>query len=103
MTKKTTTYTEKWLKKALTDFDSSLDYVKTNQGPAVAKALAVKLLDAVDSIVQNPSSGRPGRFPGTRELVVSGTKYTIPFRVKGTEVQILRIFHTSRKPPNQRW
>lgn len=103
MTKKTTTYTEKWLKKALADLDSSLSYVETNQGEATAKALATKLFSAVDSIVHDPSIGRPGRIAGTRELVISGTKYLIPFRVKGTEVQILRIFHTSRKPPNLRW
>lgn len=98
-----TTYTAKWLKKALTDLDSSLSYVAENQGEEAAKALAKKLFDAVDSIVQKPTSGRGGRFPGTRELSVSGTKYIIPFRVKGTDVQIMRIFHTSRKPPNQRW
>lgn len=98
-----TTYTEKWLKKALTDLDSSLDYVAENQGEVTAKALAKKLFDAVDSIVHNPSIGRSGRIAGTRELVISGTPYIIPFRVKGTKVEILRIFHTSRNPPNLRW
>lgn len=98
-----TTYAEKWLKKALADLDSSLDYVAENQGEVAATALAKKLFDAVDSIVDNPSIGRPGRMTGTRELVVSGTLYLIPFRVKGTTVEILRIFHTSRNPPRLRW
>jgi toxin ParE1/3/4 len=103
MKKKTTTYTAKWLKKAINDLDNSLDYVAAHQGLITAKFLAEQLFSAVDLIVQNPGIGHPGRVAGTRELVVSGTKYLIPFRVKETQVEILRIFHTSRKPPNLRW
>lgn len=96
-------YTVKWLEKSLKEFDGILEYVKTHQGEETARRLAVTLSDSVDSIVKNPSTGRPGRISGTRELVISGTKYLIPFRVKGDCVHILRIFHTSRKPPVVRW
>jgi plasmid stabilization system protein ParE len=102
MKKSTTPYTIEMLDAAADELDSSLDYVATNRGEAAAKALAKKLFDAIDSIAQTPSTGRPGRVGGTRELVVSGTSYLIPFRVKGTTVQILRIFHTSRQLP-QYW
>jgi toxin ParE1/3/4 len=43
--------------------------------------------------------GRPGRVAGTRELVVSGTPYIIPYRVAGTYVDILAVFHAAQNRP----
>jgi plasmid stabilization system protein ParE len=37
--------------------------------------------------------------PGTRELVVLKTRYIVPYRVCGEVIEILRVFHTSRRPP----
>lgn len=48
-----------------------------------------------------PSMGRPGRVSGARELVVSGTPYIIPYRVRDEEVEILRVFHGARKWPRR--
>jgi plasmid stabilization system protein ParE len=39
---------------------------------------------------------------GTRELLVPKTRYLIPYRIRADQVEILRVFHTSRKPP-KRW
>jgi len=51
---------------------------------------------------QQPGLGRPGRVPGTRELVVGHTRYIVPYRVRGQTVEVLRVFHTSRRLPD-RW
>jgi len=40
--------------------------------------------------------------PGTRELIVTKTRYIVPYRVRGETVEILRVFHTSRRLPD-RW
>jgi plasmid stabilization system protein ParE len=40
----------------------------------------------------HPASGRSGRVPGTRELVISGTPYVVPYSVHGETVEILRVF-----------
>jgi toxin ParE1/3/4 len=50
-------------------------------------------------LIAQPHMGRPGRVPGTRELVVSDLPYVIPYRVRGHTIQILRVFHTARKWP----
>ncbi|MGY3929215.1 type II toxin-antitoxin system RelE/ParE family toxin [Aeromonas simiae] len=44
--------------------------------------------------------GRPGRVPGTRELVVQPYPFLIPYRVKGEEIHILRVFHTRLRLPS---
>ena len=35
--------------------------------------------------------GRPGRVDGTRELVVSGTSYIVPHRVRGQQVEVVAV------------
>lgn len=55
----------------------------------------------VEGLIEQPHQGRPGRIFGTRELVIDKYPFIIPYRVKGNEIQILRVFHTSRKPPEK--
>jgi toxin ParE1/3/4 len=50
-------------------------------------------------LAKNPEMGRPGRVPGTRELVVPKTPFIVPYRLVGNTVQILRIFHSARRWP----
>jgi toxin ParE1/3/4 len=61
-----------------------------------------RVLDSVGQLIEQPGLGRPGRVPGTRELVVTHTRYIVPYRVHGETVEILRVFHTSRRLPG-RW
>jgi toxin ParE1/3/4 len=56
---------------------------------------------AVGQLKAFPDIGRPGRVRGARELVVVGTPYVIPYRVKGEEVQILRVYHAARRWPKR--
>ncbi len=55
---------------------------------AAAQRLVLRVLDAVDRLTTQPNLGRPGRVPGTRELIVTGTPYIVPYRVKGQEVEV---------------
>ncbi|MNP71673.1 Plasmid stabilization system protein [compost metagenome] len=55
---------------------------------------------SVEQLAQFPASGREGRLAGTREWVVPDRPYLIPYRVRHGRVQILRLFHTRRLPPN---
>ena len=45
--------------------------------------------------------GRPGRVLGTRELVVPGTPYIIPYRARGEYLDLLAIFHGHQKWPTK--
>ena len=47
-----------------------------------AAVVATRKLGAVDLSQSYPEIGRPGRVVGTRELVVPGTPYIMPYRVR---------------------
>ncbi|WP_319777687.1 type II toxin-antitoxin system RelE/ParE family toxin [Maridesulfovibrio sp.] len=67
--------------------------------------LAVKTYSHIrekgDLLGNFPQKGRPGRVTGTRELVLDRYPYIVPYRVKDDVVEILRVFHTSRKLPKK--
>jgi toxin ParE1/3/4 len=52
-------------------------------------------------LLENPKLGAPGRIPGTRELVIPKTPYIVPYRVRGTKIEIARVYHTSRRWPDR--
>jgi toxin ParE1/3/4 len=91
----------RWLRKALRNLDEEVTYIAADDEEA-ARLVVARVLEAVAQLAEQPATGRPGRVPGTRELVVLNTRYIVPYRVRGEEVQILRVFHTSRRPP-KRW
>lgn len=91
----------RWLRKALRNLDEEATYIATDDAGA-ARLVVQRVLDAVAQLAEQPGLGRPGRVPGTRELVVKKTRYIVPYRVRGETVEILRVFHTSRRLP-ERW
>lgn len=88
----------KWLRKALANMDAAYDYL-ASENPAAAIGFAAEIEMALELLQQFPSSGRPGRVPGTRELIIPRYHFLIPYRVQGNEIQILRVFSTHQKPP----
>lgn len=91
----------RWLRKALRNLDEEATYIATDDAGA-ARLVVQRVLDAVAQLTEQPGLGRPGRVPGTRELLVKKTRYIVPYRVRGESVEILRVFHTSRRLP-ERW
>ena len=93
----------RWLKKALKNLDDEARYI-VRDDPAAARILLKRIHDAVKLLSDNPALGHPGRIHNTRELVVPNTHYVIPYRARTQleHIEILRVFHTSRKP-TKRW
>ena len=93
----------RWLTTALRNLDDEAGYI-ARENPAAARALVQRISQAVELLIENPALGRPGRIHGTRELVVPGTRYVIPYRVRSrlNRIEILRVFHASRRLP-RRW
>ena len=69
------------------------------QNPSAALAVRERIVQAASRLSAFPLSGRGGRLPDTRELVVPDLPYLIIYRVRGEDVIIANLFHTSRKWP----
>lgn len=69
--------------------------------PKAANRIAGVLLHAVERLAELPNLGRPGRVAGTRELLVPGTPYVIPYRLRGERVEVIAVFHARQKWPKQ--
>jgi toxin ParE1/3/4 len=90
----------RWLRRALRNLDEEADYIARDDPDAAARTVQ-RIATAVEQLATHPASGRIGRVAGTRELVVAGTPYIVPYRVHADSVEILRVFHASRKWPDK--
>jgi len=65
-----------------------------------ALTLVSTVIDRIDLLRNHPRMGRPGRVKGTRELIISGTRYIVAYRVVSCgDVEVLRVVHSSRRWP----
>ena len=90
----------RWLRRALRNLDEEAEYIARDDREAAAR-IVDRIATSVERLATYPASGRIGRVPGTRELVVSGTPYVAAYRVRGETVEILRVFHGARKWPEK--
>lgn len=88
----------RWLRKALLDLDAAEAYI-AQVDPQAAAGVILKIVRAASLLKEQPGIGRAGRVPGTKELIVPNTHFIVPYRVKNDVVQILRVYHSSRKWP----
>ncbi len=90
----------RWLRTALRNLEDEAAYLAADD-PAAARLVVGHALRAVNQLAEQPSLGRRGRVPGTRELVVADTRYLVPYRVRRDTIEVLRVFHTSRRLPTR--
>ncbi len=94
-------WTIEWTRAADGDLDSLAAHIAADD-PVAAAAQVLRIVDVVETIlVSNPALGRPGRVPGTRELVIDGSPYIVAYRVRGETLQVLRVLHGARRWPDR--
>jgi addiction module RelE/StbE family toxin len=89
-----------WTAKARAELDKIADYLAPFSASA-ALAVVRRLRTAGNRLGEHPHTGRTGRVDESRELVVTGTPYILPYRVRDGRVEILAVLHTSRQWPDQ--
>jgi toxin ParE1/3/4 len=72
-----------------------------SDNPTAARRVVSRIRTAVELLAATPEIGRPGRVTGTRELIIVGTPYIVPYRVKNDAVQIITILHGAQKWPDR--
>ena len=88
-----------WSPESIADLAALRAYIAQDD-PVAAQRVALHILRNVEILLRDsPEMGRPGRVPGTRELVIPRTPYIVPYRLIGDTIQVLRVFHSARRWP----
>jgi plasmid stabilization system protein ParE len=61
--------------------------------------VATRIRESVNRLVNFPLSGKAGRVPETRELVIPGTSYIAAYTIQGDEVRIAAVLHGKQSWP----
>ena len=87
-----------WSRRAIRHLIRLREFIEKNSEQK-ASFVAKRILEAADLLQSHPEMGRPGRIVGTRELVVPGTPYIIPYRVRRERLELIAVFHDRQKWP----
>jgi toxin ParE1/3/4 len=87
-----------WSNRAQEDIARIVAYI-AEDSPDAAERVEQRIYQATAHLTEHPGMGRPGRVDGTRELVIAGTSYIVPYRVRGQAVQIIAVMHGAQQWP----
>jgi addiction module RelE/StbE family toxin len=90
-----------WTPEALRDLQDIEAYIAEDSAMSAVEVVQTIFLFATKQLETFPHSGREGRVVGTLELVVPRLPYFIPYRVSKNQIDILRVYHTSRMVPEK--
>jgi toxin ParE1/3/4 len=76
------------------------EYIAT-ENPGAAEMMANRIVSAVEMLERYPQMGHRGRMEQTRELVIAGTPFVVIYRVGREQVDVLTVFHTARRWPEE--
>ncbi|MEO7560494.1 MAG: type II toxin-antitoxin system RelE/ParE family toxin [Nitrosospira sp.] len=86
----------KWHENAINDLVSLRQCIELDNLHA-AQRIGGKILECVKLLKEHPMLGKAGRIHSTRELVVTGTPFTIVYLPQADSITILRVFHQMRQ------
>lgn len=74
-----------------------IDYIG-DRNLTAAERLYNAIEDATQALPQHPYLHRPGRVPGTREIVVH-PNYLVIYRVASERIEIINVLHARQEYP----
>ena len=89
-----------WSARAGRDLFDAWLYIAADSVPA-AETVARRIIDAAEQLPTYPKLGRPGKIPGTRELIPH-ENYRLVYEIDGETVWVLTLAHTARQWPPAR-
>jgi toxin ParE1/3/4 len=88
-----------WTEQAIHQLDQAHDYIALSNSEEVAARITTLIVTTVQQLAGFPMSGRSGRIPGTRELVISTTPFIAAYAVDRDRIVILAIYHGAQQWP----
>ena len=90
-----------WLKAAKFDLIEIKNYYSNKASPQVAARLLQRIFQSATYLAENPLIGVQTMDDDILELNIPDLNYTIPYQIKGDDIEILRVFHQSQKKPSK--
>ena len=87
-----------WTEQATRHLDQAHDYI-TLSNSEVAARITMHIANSVQQLATFPISGRPGRGPGTRELVISNSPFVVAYSIEKEHIVILAIYQGAQQWP----
>jgi toxin ParE1/3/4 len=89
-----------WDEQARTDLIAIRRYI-ARDNPVAAARVSERIRTRIMHLLEQPLSGRIGRIPNTRELVVSGLPYIGIYRVDDDRktIEVMRVVHGAQLYP----
>lgn len=88
-----------WTNGAKQNLKQIEEYIAVDN-PGAAIDMVFHILNSVEALIDHPAMGRAGRVFNTRELIISDSPFIVPYRVKGVQIEVLRVLHASMQWPN---
>ena len=88
-----------WTGQAARQLDQAHDYIALSNGKEVAARITAHIVASIQQLAVFPMSGRPGRVPGTRELVISNTPFLAAYTINHDRIIVLAIYHGAQQWP----
>jgi toxin ParE1/3/4 len=89
-----------WTAAALRDLAAVREFIAADN-PRAADRQVQLILAGVGTLLEFPQIGRPGRVPGTNELVIGRTPYLVPYRLRGETIEVARVLHVRQRWPDR--
>src|SRR5271163_2345339 len=89
-----------WTEQAVRQLDHVHDYTIPSHGESVATRVTAQIVSSVEQLETFPLSGRIGRVPKTRELVISNTPFIVAYTLDRGRIVILAIYHGAQRWPD---
>ena len=91
--------TIEWTEQATRQLDQAHDYIVLSNSEEVAARITRQIVTSVQQLATFPMSGRTGRVPGTRELVISNAPFIVAYAIDHDRIVILAIYHGAQQWP----
>jgi toxin ParE1/3/4 len=90
-----------WTEQATRQLDQAHDYIALANSEETAARITLQIVTSVQQLATFPMSGRLGRTPATRELVISNTPFIVAYTIEKVRIVILAVYHGAQRWPEE--
>ncbi len=88
-----------WTEQAAQQLYQAKEYIALSNSEEIAARVMMQIVSSIQQLATFPMSGRPGRVPGTRELVIPKTPFLAAYAIEKADIVVLAIYHGAQRWP----